>query len=299
MTWAEPRIGYRRAAADRGPTLIIGIKSDVLTDCRTGIPAPADTGAELISIASDFGHDGFLLEYDKIEPALKEFIDDGSVNHLKAVSAWDLNRMNMETHKQLTVDYSGFGVVGEGLYRILQQTLRSKHRSNGFYQSIPTKNAMPRLRCLRPIRTTCSSTQRSMLIVEVIDDSKAAFEIVSTALNQSKDVVSASKKMIAENLAALLELQSTTGRSLLYEAATCASIPVIRNPKNITTMTCCILIRDCKRLDQFHPSPRCLREHLISKASCSPAQQKAGFAESNPRLDVEGFLTGEQMDPLR
>ena len=28
----------------------------------------------------------------------------------------------METHKQLTIGLFGFGVVGEGLYKILQQT---------------------------------------------------------------------------------------------------------------------------------------------------------------------------------
>lgn len=28
----------------------------------------------------------------------------------------------METHKQLTIGLFGFGVVGEGLYRVLQQT---------------------------------------------------------------------------------------------------------------------------------------------------------------------------------
>lgn len=35
--------------------------------------------------------------------------------------------------------------------------------------------------------------------------------------------------MIAENLPALLALQRQTGQSFLYEAAACASIPVIRN----------------------------------------------------------------------
>ncbi len=67
------------------------------------------------------------------------------------------------------------------------------------------------------------------VIVEVIDDAIAAFEIVSTALQNGKDVVSASKKMIAENLPALLQLQRKNGQSLLYESAACASIPVIRN----------------------------------------------------------------------
>ncbi len=68
-------------------TLVIGIKSDVLYPIteqeylRENI-----AGAELLSISSDFGHDGFLLEYEKIEGALKKFIEDKSSQHLKIVN---------------------------------------------------------------------------------------------------------------------------------------------------------------------------------------------------------------------
>ena len=68
-------------------TLVIGIKSDVLYPIaeqeylQQSIP-----GASLLSIASDFGHDGFLLEYEKIEPALKRFIEEKSSHHLKVVN---------------------------------------------------------------------------------------------------------------------------------------------------------------------------------------------------------------------
>ena len=68
-------------------TLVIGIKSDVLYPIgeqeylQQTIP-----GAQLLSIASDFGHDGFLLEYEKIEAALKQFIDERSSHHLKIVN---------------------------------------------------------------------------------------------------------------------------------------------------------------------------------------------------------------------
>ena len=68
-------------------TLVIGIVSDVLYPIseqeylQKNIP-----GAELLSIASDFGHDGFLLEYEKIETALKHFIEEKSSHHLKVVN---------------------------------------------------------------------------------------------------------------------------------------------------------------------------------------------------------------------
>lgn len=68
-------------------TLVIGIVSDMLYPIseqeylQKTIP-----GAQLLSIASDFGHDGFLLEYEKIETALKHFIGEKSSHHLKVVN---------------------------------------------------------------------------------------------------------------------------------------------------------------------------------------------------------------------
>jgi homoserine O-acetyltransferase len=69
-------------------TLVIGIESDVLYPITeqeflvNNIPQ-----ARLLRIASDFGHDGFLLEYEKIENALREFIQaKTSSSHLKIVN---------------------------------------------------------------------------------------------------------------------------------------------------------------------------------------------------------------------
>lgn len=71
----------------RAKTLVIGISSDVLYPIteqqylQQHIP-----GAELLTIHSEFGHDGFLLEYEKIEAALAKFIDDRKLSHLKIVN---------------------------------------------------------------------------------------------------------------------------------------------------------------------------------------------------------------------
>ena len=48
------------------------------------------------------------------------------------------------------------------------------------------------------------------VIVEVINETEPAFQIVSTALKNGKDVVSASKKMLAEHLP---ELAGTSERN--------------------------------------------------------------------------------------
>lgn len=68
-------------------TLVIGISSDVLYPfseqqyLQRRIPY-----AKLLEINSDYGHDGFLLEYEKIEIALQEFINDNKSSHLKIVN---------------------------------------------------------------------------------------------------------------------------------------------------------------------------------------------------------------------
>ena len=71
----------------KAKTLVIGITSDVLYPISEQeylqkiIPE-----AQLLSIYSDYGHDGFLLEYEKIESALQVFIDGKKSSHLKIVN---------------------------------------------------------------------------------------------------------------------------------------------------------------------------------------------------------------------
>ncbi len=194
----------------------------------------------------------------------------------------------METHKQLTIGLFGFGVVGEGLYKVLQQTPSLK----ASIKKICIKNIEKK----RNAPASLFTTERDELlndkdinvIVEVIDDADAAFHIVSTALNNGKDVVSASKKMIAEHLTALLELQETTGRSLLYEAAACASIPIIRNLEEYYDNDLLHSIKAIVNGSTNFILTKMFDEGLDFKQALVLAQQ-LGFAESNPKLDVEGY----------
>ena len=135
----------------------------------------------------------------------------------------------METHKQLTIGLFGFGVVGEGLYKVLQQTpsLKATIRKVCIKHSGKKREAPAEL--FTTDRDVLLNDPEINVIVEVINESGPAFEIVSRALKSGKSVVSASKKMLAEHLPELLQLQKETNASLLYEAAACASIPVIRN----------------------------------------------------------------------
>ena len=86
-------VGWKRESVENAlkkitaKTLVIGIRSDVLYPiAEQEYLQKTIRGAELLNIASDFGHDGFLLEYEKIETALKKFIQEKSSYHLKVVN---------------------------------------------------------------------------------------------------------------------------------------------------------------------------------------------------------------------
>lgn len=64
-------------------------------------------------------------------------------------------------------------------------------------------------------------------IVELTNDPEFALHVITHALTNGRNAITASKKVVAENLAELIALQRSTGRSLLYEASCAASIPVL------------------------------------------------------------------------
>lgn len=194
----------------------------------------------------------------------------------------------MDAHKQLTIGLFGFGVVGEGLYKVLQQTPSLKATIKKVCIKNPEKK--------RNAPAELFTTQKELLledkdinvIVEVIDDANAAFEIVSTALTNGKAVVSASKKMIAEHLPELLDLQLQTGESFLCEAAACASIPVIRNLEEYYDNDLLHSIKAIVNGSTNFILTKMFEDKLEFRDALILAQQ-LGFAESNPKLDVEGY----------
>lgn len=190
--------------------------------------------------------------------------------------------------KKLEIGLFGFGVVGEGLYKVLQQTPSLQAR----IKKICIKNYGKKRNAPATLFTTDKdellNDREINVIVEVIDDSTAAFEIVRRALLNGKHVISASKKMIAENFPELLNLQEQTGRSLLYEAAACASIPVIRNLEEYYDHDLLQSLRAIVNGSTNYILTRIGEQGLSFKQALAEAQQ-AGFAESDPTLDVEGF----------
>ena len=194
----------------------------------------------------------------------------------------------MSKHNELVIGMFGFGVVGEGLYRVLHQTPSLKAYIKKVCIKHPDKKRNAPAELFTTDKNELLNDKEINVIVEVIDDADAAFEIVKTALKNKKEAVSSSKKMIAEHLQELLDLQQKTGRSFLYESSACASIPVIRNLEEYYDNDLLHSIRAIVNGSTNFILTKIFEEKLSFKEALLLAQQ-LGFAESNPVLDVEGY----------
>jgi homoserine dehydrogenase len=193
----------------------------------------------------------------------------------------------MITHKRLTIGLFGFGVVGEGIYQVLQQT----PSLNASIKKVCIKHPEKKRNAEASLFTTSYDEilkdPEINLIVELIDDADEAYKIVTTALKSKKSVVSANKKLIAEHLAELVYLQQEHDVSFLYEAAVCGSIPIIRNLEEYYDNDLLQSISGIVNGSTNYILTK-IGEGLSYKEALLQAQQ-LGFAESNPKLDVEGI----------
>lgn len=180
----------------------------------------------------------------------------------------------------------GFGVVGKGLYDVLKSTPGLK----ASIKKVCIKNGHKK----RTVDDVPFTTDVNELldddsigvIVELIDDADAAYGIVKTALQKGKAVVTANKKMIAAHFEELYYLQKKHDTALLYEAACCASIPIIRNLEEYYDNDMLHSIRGI-----VNGSTNYILTGIENNLSFSTAlleAQQLGFAESNPTLDIEG-----------
>ncbi|HWJ91242.1 MAG TPA: homoserine dehydrogenase [Flavisolibacter sp.] len=202
----------------------------------------------------------------------------------------------MSTHKKLTIGLFGFGVVGEGIFQVLQET----PSLNATIKKVCIKHAEKKRNADPGLFTTdyndILNDPEINLVVELIDDANEAYKIVTTAFRQKKSVVSANKKLIAEHLAELIFLQQEHEVSFLYEAAVCGSIPIIRNLEEYYDNDLLQSVSGIVNGSTNYILTK-ISEGLSYKDALLQAQQ-LGFAESNPALDVEGIDAANKLTIL-
>ena len=189
--------------------------------------------------------------------------------------------------KNLNIGLFGFGNVGRGLYDVLKR--------------INSENVHIKRVCVRdlnkPRGVEAEFTDNAddifndkdiNLIVEVIDDADAAYDIVKRALKSRIPVVSGNKKMLGHHILELIDIQAQYNTPLLYDASACGSIPVIRNLEEYYDNDLLCSVKGILNGSSNFILSKIFNEHM-SYGDALKLAQDLGFAESNPTLDIDGW----------
>jgi homoserine dehydrogenase len=192
------------------------------------------------------------------------------------------------SRKNLNIGLFGFGCVGYGLHEVLEKTPGLQANIKRICVKDKNKKREIEAHHFTFDKKDILNDTEINTIVELIDDADAAYEIVTTALKKGKAVVTANKKMIAEHLEELLQLQKEYNVPLLYEAACCASIPIIRNLEEYYDNDLLESIEGIVNGSTNYILTKTADENLSYSNALAEAQHK-GYAESNPIMDTGGF----------
>jgi len=189
--------------------------------------------------------------------------------------------------KKLTIGLVGFGCVGSGLYQVLNKSKLIDAKIKKIVVKDPTKQRSIDQSNFSFDVDDILNDDEINVVIELINDSDSAFEIVKSALKSGKDVVTANKKLLAEHLNELTALAKDNNVSLLYEGAVAGSIPIIRNLEEYYNNDSLTSIEGIVNGTTNYILTK--SNEGVSYAEALKEAQELGFAELNPKLDVDGY----------
>lgn len=199
--------------------------------------------------------------------------------------------------KKLNVGIIGLGTIGSGVVRVLKEKRHLIAERSGVDLSVVL--ACDVRRALAHKLGLCASQFTTNLqdvikndkidvIVELIGGHHPAKEVIIQALKNGKHVVTANKALLATDIDELLSVARKNAKQLKFEASVCGGIPIIKALREALV---------ANRVDSFYGIINGTSNYLLTKMreesmSFSEAlalAKKKGYAERNPRFDVEGI----------
>jgi homoserine dehydrogenase len=197
--------------------------------------------------------------------------------------------------KKVRVGILGFGVVGSGVYRMLQANADAIHARIGSTIEVVAIGirdaAKPRDVPAALLTTNLDAIVNDPsidVVLELIGGTDPAAGLVERALRNGKSVVTANKELIAKDGARLVELAKANGLDLHFEAAVGGGIPLVQPLKHQ------LAGNDVLKLMGILNGTT---NFILTKMSLDGGEfadvladaQAQGYAEADPTNDVDGI----------
>jgi homoserine dehydrogenase len=199
----------------------------------------------------------------------------------------------------INIGLLGFGTVGQGVYRILQEKgedLRALLGSEIEIKSILVRDLYKERGTEVPLSKLTLNPEDIVsdedidIIVEVTGDVGLSYRIISKAFERGKHVVTANKAVVSAYFEELSHLAEEHGVFFLYEASVAGGIPVLKPLKDQIRLNGISRIQGILNGTCNYILSRMTDEGLAYDEVLKEAQ-RLGYAEADPSSDVEGIDT--------
>jgi len=190
----------------------------------------------------------------------------------------------------------GFGTVGEGVYRIINEKKNEIKLRTGYdieISSIVVRD-LAKKRIETPGIKITDSVQEVFenpdidLVFEAIIGEEPAFTYLSKAISKGVNVITANKAMFAKHGPALIKQAEDYDVQIGFEATTAGGVPIIRTIENLLLSDRIQRIQGILNGTSNFILTKMRQEGLPFEVALEEAQAN-GFAEADPSDDVGGI----------
>ena len=189
----------------------------------------------------------------------------------------------------------GFGTVGEGVYRILNEKKKDIEKQTG--RIIEVVSILVRDKSKKRISTPGTEITDDIqdvfaeahidIVFEAIVGEEPAYTYLSKAIEKGCHIITANKTMFAKHGPALVKHAEFRGVGIGYEATTAGGVPIIRTIENLLHADRVQRIRGILNGTSNFILTK-MREDGVSFETALQEAQALGYAEADPTDDVGG-----------
>ena len=205
--------------------------------------------------------------------------------------------------KKLRIGLAGLGVVGRGVYEIIQKdskllTLRTQVELEIVAISARTKKDFidPKIKFYANILDLANDSEIDV-IVEVIGGDGVAKDLIETAIKNGKKIVTANKALLAENGFELAKLVEKYQSHIGFEASVAGSTPAIKTAKENLAGNQITEIHAILNGTSNFILTKMKEENLDFSIALKQAQD-LGYAEADPSSDIKGLDSAHKITLL-
>ena len=212
-----------------------------------------------------------------------------------------------DSNKPLVVGLAGFGTVGGGLARLLEENagiIRQRTGRDIQVKKVLVRNAQKARTVPLPPGADLTTNPDELIndpeidvLVELMGGIDAPRTIIDRALDAGKHIVTANKALLAEEGLALFQKAAGKGRILRYEASVAGAVPVVEALRTSLAGNRISSLMGILNGTSNYILSEMTSNGLDFDVALKQAQQ-LGYAEADPTLDIDGHDAAHKLTLL-